>query len=56
VIGSRCGRFAPALAALAAGKLDPRPLIDGVFALDDGITAFAAAADPAKFKILIRAS
>jgi alcohol dehydrogenase len=56
VIGSRCGRFTPALAALVEHKLDPRPLIDGVFALDDGIAAFTAAADPAKFKILIRAS
>jgi len=24
IIGSRCGRFAPALAALARGKIDPR--------------------------------
>src|SRR5208337_3993687 len=31
VIGSRCGRFQPALDALAAGKIDPRPLIDGTF-------------------------
>ena len=58
VIGSRCGRFEPALDALAAGKIDPRPLIDGVFALDNenGIAAFEAAKNPLNFKILLRTS
>jgi threonine dehydrogenase-like Zn-dependent dehydrogenase len=55
VIGSRCGRFEPALDALAAGKIDPRPLIDGVFALDDGLKGFEAAMNPLNFKILLRA-
>jgi threonine dehydrogenase-like Zn-dependent dehydrogenase len=55
VIGSRCGRFQPALDALAARKIDPRPLIDGTFALDDGIAAFEAAKEPLNFKILLRA-
>jgi threonine dehydrogenase-like Zn-dependent dehydrogenase len=55
VIGSRCGHFAPALDALASGKLDPRPLIDGTFTLDEGVEAFAAAADPLNFKILLSA-
>jgi len=54
VIGSRCGRFAPALAALAAGKIDPRPLISAVFPLEDGLAAFARAAEPANFKVLLR--
>jgi threonine dehydrogenase-like Zn-dependent dehydrogenase len=56
VIGSRCGRFQPAIDALAAGKIDPRPLIDGTFALDDGLAAIAAAKHPLNFKILLRAS
>jgi threonine dehydrogenase-like Zn-dependent dehydrogenase len=55
VIGSRCGRFQPALDALAAGKIDPRPLIDVAFALEDGIAAFEAAKNPLNFKILLRA-
>ncbi len=55
VIGSRCGRFQPALDALADGKIDPRPLIDGNFALDDGVAAFAAASNPLNFKILLHA-
>ncbi len=54
VIGSRCGRFEPALGALAAGKIDPCPLVDGAFALDDGLAAFEAAKNPLNFKILLR--
>ncbi len=54
IIGSRCGRFAPAVAALGSGKVDPRPLIDGDFSLDDALAAFTAAADKSKFKIVIR--
>ncbi|MGD0118079.1 MAG: alcohol dehydrogenase catalytic domain-containing protein [Candidatus Binatus sp.] len=56
VIGSRCGRFQPALDALAAGKIDPRPLIDDAFALDDGLAGFEAAKNPLNFKILLRAA
>ncbi len=56
VIGSRCGRFAPALAALASGKIDPRPLISSVYPLEDGLAAFARAAEPSVFKILMRVS
>jgi threonine dehydrogenase-like Zn-dependent dehydrogenase len=54
IVGSRCGRFRPAIDALAAHKCDPRTLIDGEFSLADGAAAFAAAADKSKFKILIR--
>jgi threonine dehydrogenase-like Zn-dependent dehydrogenase len=59
VIGSRCGRFQSAIAAMTAGggangAIDLRPLVDGVYPLSDAITAFAAAADPLNFKILIR--
>ncbi|MGD0288271.1 MAG: alcohol dehydrogenase catalytic domain-containing protein [Candidatus Binataceae bacterium] len=54
IIGSRCGRFGPAIDALAARKFDPRPLIDATYSLDDGVAAFTAAADKSKFKIVIR--
>jgi threonine dehydrogenase-like Zn-dependent dehydrogenase len=54
VVGSRCGRFAPALAAFESGKLDPRALIDATFALDEAEAAFAAARRPPNFKILFR--
>jgi threonine dehydrogenase-like Zn-dependent dehydrogenase len=56
LVGSRCGRFAPALHALASKKIDPRPLIDGWFALKDGLAAFATAANPVNFKILLKPS
>jgi threonine dehydrogenase-like Zn-dependent dehydrogenase len=54
IIGSRCGRFAPAIAALAAGKLDPRPLISVVYPLDEAIEAFAAAGRSPNFKVLLK--
>jgi threonine dehydrogenase-like Zn-dependent dehydrogenase len=54
IIGSRCGRFAPAIEALAGNRLDPRPLIDEAYSLADGEAAFAAAAGKSKFKIVIR--
>jgi threonine dehydrogenase-like Zn-dependent dehydrogenase len=55
VVGSRCGRFQPALDALAAGRVDPRSLIDGTFALDDGLAGFEAAKNPLNFKVLLSA-
>jgi threonine dehydrogenase-like Zn-dependent dehydrogenase len=58
VTGSRCGRFQPAIAAMVAGgangRIDLRPLVDGVYSLSDALTAFEAAANPLNFKILIR--
>ena len=48
VLGSRCGRFAPAIDAMSSGKIDPRPLISATFSLDDGLHALdeAAQANP----------
>jgi 2-desacetyl-2-hydroxyethyl bacteriochlorophyllide A dehydrogenase len=56
VLGSRCGRFAPALNALASGKIDPRPLISATLALDDGLHAFDEAAKSSNFKVLLKVS
>jgi threonine dehydrogenase-like Zn-dependent dehydrogenase len=56
VVGSRCGRFGPALDALASGKIDPRGLISGTFPLEDGAAALAAASTAPNFKILLRPS
>jgi threonine dehydrogenase-like Zn-dependent dehydrogenase len=56
IVGSRCGRFGPALDALASGKLDPRPLVSAIFPLEDGAAALSAAATPPNFKILLRPS
>ena len=51
VIGSRCGRFTPALAALSDG-LDPTPLIDGEYSLDQWEDAFNFARKPETLKVL----
>ena len=56
IVGSRCGRFAPALDMLASGKLDVTALISAVYPLEDGIAAFAAAADPSNLKVLLKVS
>ncbi|MGH8012827.1 MAG: MDR/zinc-dependent alcohol dehydrogenase-like family protein [Candidatus Binataceae bacterium] len=56
VVGSRCGRFAPAVAALAEDKLDPRPLISAHYPLEQAVEAFAAASIPANFKVLLNIS
>jgi threonine dehydrogenase-like Zn-dependent dehydrogenase len=53
IVGSRCGPFPPALQALAAGAVDPRPLIAARYALDDGLAALDAAAEPGVLKVLI---
>lgn len=54
IVGSRCGPFAPALALLASGRVDVRPLIDARFPLADGIAAFAKAAERGVLKVLLR--
>lgn len=53
VIGSRCGPFEPALAALAAGRIDPRPLIAAEFGLAEGEAAFAKAGERGILKVLL---
>jgi len=54
VIGSRCGPFPPAIAALESKRIDVRPLIDEVFSLDDAEEAFRAATRPGARKILLQ--
>ena len=53
VIGSRCGPFPPAIAALAERTVDVRPLIQAVFPLDQAEAAFAAATRPGARKIIL---
>jgi threonine dehydrogenase-like Zn-dependent dehydrogenase len=56
VLGSRCGRFAPAISALESGKIDPRPLISATLSLDDGLHALDEAAKSSNFKVLLKIS
>lgn len=53
VVGSRCGPFAPALAALAAGTVEVAPLVAATFPLEDGERALARAAAPGTLKVLL---
>jgi alcohol dehydrogenase len=53
VVGSRCGPFAPALRLLEAGLVDPRPLISATYPLDQGLAAFARAAEAGVLKVLL---
>jgi threonine dehydrogenase-like Zn-dependent dehydrogenase len=54
LVGSRCGDFGRAIAALASGRIDPTPLIDEVRSLADGEAAFARASQKGAKKILLR--
>jgi threonine dehydrogenase-like Zn-dependent dehydrogenase len=53
VIGSRCGRFAPALDLLARGEVDVGPLISEVVSLDRAEDAMRRAAAPGVLKVLL---
>ena len=53
VVGSRCGRFAPAIRALSEGLVNVEPLISSVYSLDEGISAFDAA-QQGSLKVLLK--
>lgn len=53
VLGSRCGRFEPALRALSKG-LDVTPLIEKRFPLEQAQNAFELAATPGSLKVLLK--
>lgn len=53
IVGSRCGRFGPALEILASGKIPVEKLIHGAFPLTDGEAAMDRAAEPGTLKILL---
>jgi threonine dehydrogenase-like Zn-dependent dehydrogenase len=54
VVGSRCGRFAPALELLAARAVVVEGMISEEFKLAEGVRAMARAADSGIMKILLR--
>jgi len=53
VLGSRCGPFGDAIAALAAREIDVAALISAEFPLSEGPAALAAAAEGDKLKVLL---
>jgi threonine dehydrogenase-like Zn-dependent dehydrogenase len=54
LVGSRCGRFEPALRLLASGKVRVGDLISEEFLLDRAPDAFARAATKGVLKVLLR--
>ena len=54
VVGSRCGRFAPALELLKTGAVDVESLISEELRLTEGLRAMERAAEPGVLKILLR--
>lgn len=54
VVGSRCGRFAPALELLRARKIAVENLISEEFSLSSGVRAVARAGEKGVLKILLK--
>ena len=55
LIGSRCGRFEPALELLAKKKVDVTPLISAIVPLRDAPKALKLAAQPGALKLILKA-
>ena len=55
LVGSRCGRFEPALELLERGVIDVESMISGKFPLNQAPEAFARAAEAGVIKILMEA-
>lgn len=53
VVGSRCGPFEPAIRALEECRVDVRPLVSRVFAIEDGVAAMEYASRKGVLKVLI---
>ena len=54
IVGSRCGRFAPALRMLEQEKIDLKPLISEIFDVENVIEAFEANRRKDTVKILVK--
>jgi threonine dehydrogenase-like Zn-dependent dehydrogenase len=54
LIGSRCGSFEAALRLLEEGKVDPSPLIDAIYPLEQGVKAFEQTAKSGVLKVLVQ--
>lgn len=54
VMGSRCGRFAPALDLLRTGAVDVESLISEKYALADGVRAMKRATERGVIKVLLQ--
>ena len=53
IVGSRCGRFAPALDLLKNGLIDVESLVSDEFSLSEGVEAIERAAQKGVMKVLL---
>lgn len=53
IVGSRCGPFGPALAALAQGSVSVAPLIDAVYPAAQALAALARAGSRGALKVMV---
>ncbi|HXG67984.1 MAG TPA: alcohol dehydrogenase catalytic domain-containing protein [Blastocatellia bacterium] len=53
ILGSRCGRFRPAIELLESKRVNVQPLISARFPLEEGLQAFERAAAPGSLKVLL---
>jgi threonine dehydrogenase-like Zn-dependent dehydrogenase len=56
LIGSRCGPFAPAIRMIESGRVEPVPLIENRFVLEDAEKAFQAASRTGTLKVIFTIS
>jgi threonine dehydrogenase-like Zn-dependent dehydrogenase len=56
ILGSRCGRFRPAIDLLSAGAININPLITSEFPFEDCLLAFQKAAEPESLKVVLNIS
>jgi len=54
IVGSRCGRMEPALAALRSGSIAVKSLVRDVLSLEEGAEAFRRAGLPGALKVLLK--
>ncbi|MFL6467863.1 MAG: alcohol dehydrogenase catalytic domain-containing protein [Pyrinomonadaceae bacterium] len=54
VVGSRCGRFEPALEMLSSNQIETADLISEEYSLSDGVKAFERAGAKGVLKVLLR--
>jgi len=53
IIGSRCGPMEKAIGIMATGKVNPRPLVDDLYPLAEGVSAVSKAKEKGSLKILL---
>ncbi len=54
LLGSRCGPFDDAIAALARREIEVASMVSRAFSLSQGLAAFESAADPRNVKVLLK--